>query len=196
MQDIIHGDIKPENILVVKNNVGQYYAQVTDFGYSTVWRKSGRINLPSSPGWTAPEYPRHGGYLFPEAVQMDVFSFGLVCLWLLFFPSENEVPEVCQEALPGVLEDMAREHPRTSNNLIKVMKMSLQRGFVARAKDFIEICQLLGLPKYVQLKYTIRSNLFNTVHLPRFCKIISPRRFCIARSSRYVNILMFEVHDR
>ena len=34
--DIIHGDIKPQNVLVFKDSVGKTTVRVTDFGYSTL----------------------------------------------------------------------------------------------------------------------------------------------------------------
>lgn len=63
---------------------GQYAAKVTDFGYSTRIRdESDRIQLPKSWPWGAPE---HGQFAVrpSEARKMDVFSFGMTCLWLLF----------------------------------------------------------------------------------------------------------------
>ena len=34
---VIHGDIKPENILISSKSDGRYMVKVTDFGYSTLF---------------------------------------------------------------------------------------------------------------------------------------------------------------
>jgi serine/threonine protein kinase len=89
--DIIHGDIKPHNILVFdyqdeEGNFfeGEYYAKVADFGFSA-WSRAGNdlVFFPESRPWNAPEY-HHRGFSIDQAKRMDIYSFGLVCLWLLF----------------------------------------------------------------------------------------------------------------
>lgn len=79
----MHGDIKPENILVFKEDRA-YRAKVGDFGCST-WFAEEHELLPvcGSQPWKAPEqYPN--GCTLAQAQKMDVFSFGMLCLWLLF----------------------------------------------------------------------------------------------------------------
>lgn len=39
--------------------------------------------MPKSAPWNAPEY-HHRGFRPHEAMKMDVYSFGMLCLWLLF----------------------------------------------------------------------------------------------------------------
>jgi hypothetical protein len=70
-----------------KTENGGYIAQVTDFGYSTVYSGHGRIDMPKTPRWHAPEWAKRGGFSFTEAQKMDSYSFGLVCLWLLLYNS-------------------------------------------------------------------------------------------------------------
>jgi serine/threonine protein kinase len=101
VQDIIHGDIKPHNVLVFSRSqqlIGDYggdatnyVAKVADFGYSTCMGAgestsgSEQVSLPWSPPWNAPEVHRDNYILpFSEAKLSDVFSLGMVCLWLLF----------------------------------------------------------------------------------------------------------------
>jgi len=82
---IIHGDIKPSNVLVFKDNTGAFTAKVTDFGYSTCYTGDDLIKLPRSRPWDAPELESIRKGVNPEqACKVDVFSFGLLCLWLLF----------------------------------------------------------------------------------------------------------------
>ena len=79
---IIHGDIKPFNILVFKNVNGVLVAKLADFGHSMIFRdKSDMFRLPSSEPWTAPEW-HHRHHSFAQARNMDIYSFTLVCLWL------------------------------------------------------------------------------------------------------------------
>ena len=84
-EGVIHGDIKPENVLVFSEDDGAYVAKVTDFGYSTLFiTESDLITMPKSSPWTAPE--RHHRAIWPEeAKKMDAYSFGMLCLWLLFY---------------------------------------------------------------------------------------------------------------
>lgn len=82
--DIIHGDIKPENVLVFEHEPNKYIARVADFGYSTRFcGEDGLINMPVSRPWNAPEHHPRGFHAL-NARKMDIYSFGLVCLWLLF----------------------------------------------------------------------------------------------------------------
>ena len=84
---IIHGDIKPANVLVFKNDSKQYVAKVADFGYSTwLGGTNDAVLMPRTPHWTAPEW-HHRPIHSASAIKMDVYSFGLLCLWLLFYHS-------------------------------------------------------------------------------------------------------------
>ncbi|KAK3374185.1 kinase-like domain-containing protein [Lasiosphaeria ovina] len=84
-QDIIHGDIKPQNVLVFKLD-GRYVTKVTDFGYSSWFRDdTDRIRLPRSRPWHAPEGDRLSrNFSFAEAKRADIFSYALLCFWILF----------------------------------------------------------------------------------------------------------------
>jgi serine/threonine protein kinase len=81
---IIHGDIKPDNILIFANGKGGYIAKVTDFGYSTLFSSDdAQIWMPRSGHWTAPEY-HHRAFTPTNAMKMDAYSLGMLCLWLLW----------------------------------------------------------------------------------------------------------------
>ncbi|KAL8904836.1 MAG: hypothetical protein Q9171_006900 [Xanthocarpia ochracea] len=80
---IIHGDIKPENVLIFEDDSG-IVAKVADFGFATCFQgHNDSIAMPTKEPWDAPEY--HDRSFKPEkAKQMDVYSFGLLCFWLIF----------------------------------------------------------------------------------------------------------------
>jgi serine/threonine protein kinase len=82
--DIIHGDIKHQNVLIFRDEDHGFIAKMADFGFSTGFQgENDKISFPRSRPWNAPEY--HDRYFFPEeAKRMDVYSFGLLCFWFLF----------------------------------------------------------------------------------------------------------------
>jgi serine/threonine protein kinase len=85
---IIHGDIKPENVLIFKKHPDapdavNFTAKIIDFGYSTRYEDDDEyILMPRSRPWNAPE---HCFKCKPvEARKMDLYSFGMLCLWVMF----------------------------------------------------------------------------------------------------------------
>ncbi|KAL8995132.1 MAG: hypothetical protein Q9169_005075 [Polycauliona sp. 2 TL-2023] len=107
---IVHGDIKPENILVVEDQVHGYRAELCDFGFSTINVKDSMIQLPSSWPWTSPEYHRRG-FSLDHAKKADIFSLGLVTLWILYrysYRARKEfqtVPNSGGEGCDNILSD-------------------------------------------------------------------------------------------
>ncbi|KAK6362750.1 hypothetical protein TWF730_000205 [Orbilia blumenaviensis] len=89
----IHGDMKPENVLICKDSDGKFSAQVTDFGYSTIFANDNdkaKISLPRSWPWTAPEIEQGSWVTFEQAKAADIFSYGLLCFWLLCYDSVSK----------------------------------------------------------------------------------------------------------
>ncbi|KAI8629011.1 kinase-like protein [Xylariaceae sp. FL1651] len=82
---IIHGDLKPQNILIFKDEHDFWLARVADFGFSK-WHTSelDPLELPHSWPWYAPEYDEYPSFTPQQAMRMDVFSFGMLSLWLIF----------------------------------------------------------------------------------------------------------------
>lgn len=83
--DIIHGDIKPQNILVFKDSNGDFVVKVADFGYSTILAGKKGVLMPKSEPWFAPEWEKGCEYSRIEAQKMDAYSFGMLCLWFCFY---------------------------------------------------------------------------------------------------------------
>lgn len=111
--DIIHGDIKHENILIFKDKDHGFIAKVADFGFSTGFQgENDKIFLPKSRPWHAPEY--HDRHFSPEeAKRTDIYSFGLVCFWLLFGTSGQLpfAPWMQYENAESISFEVNYEHP-------------------------------------------------------------------------------------
>jgi serine/threonine protein kinase len=77
--------VKPKNVLIFEEGTSSYTAKVADFGFSTYFheKQEDLIQVPKSIPWTAPEH--HARYFTSQSAKaMDVYSFGILCLWLLF----------------------------------------------------------------------------------------------------------------
>lgn len=93
LADVVHGDIKPQNVLIFADDAGTYTARLSDFGYSTILvnpSEEGQIMLPKSEPWNAPEVIDWATFSFTQAKMADSYSFGMLCLWLLF---QNHPPK-------------------------------------------------------------------------------------------------------
>ncbi|RDW57107.1 hypothetical protein BP6252_13853 [Coleophoma cylindrospora] len=78
------GDIKPQNVLIYRDELGILTARVINFDFSArVVADTELIYLATSYPWTAPEF-HHRGCRLSEAVKMDLYSFSLLCIWFLF----------------------------------------------------------------------------------------------------------------
>ena len=128
--------------------------------------------LPKSKPWNAPEY-HHRGFPFDSAVKMDVYSFGLFCLWVLF-GNDLSLPVVglnryreddcVTDGLPSTVATLAILK-RTNGlqtaaqiavyktkeigheeqlDLIKLFALTLAEASTARTSDFQLILRLLG----------------------------------------------------
>ena len=114
----MHGDIKPENVLVAKDQKSNYGIKVTDFGYSCFGSDDNHlVRLPQSKPWQAPEYhPRW--FSLQDARKMDYYSFGLLCLWLLFSKETLIVPN-----FPNVSVDLAfAGRDEEAEGLLEILK--------------------------------------------------------------------------
>ncbi|KAF5610581.1 serine threonine kinase [Fusarium tjaetaba] len=126
--EIIHGDIKPHNILVFNDTNGGLVAKVTDFGFATLQvtaSTDGRIELPISNPWNAPEVCLEEDYSLHQARLTDIYSFGLLCLWLLFADSPQILDRISTAKSEGQLLPFAHSQVQTLTGLNQDDKRSL-----------------------------------------------------------------------
>ena len=67
---------------------GKILAQVADFGWSFLPHDGDKkiIYPAKSRPWNAPEY-HHRGFTIEQVQKQDVFSFGMLCFWVMFHTS-------------------------------------------------------------------------------------------------------------
>ena len=128
--------------------------------------------LPKSKPWNAPEY-HHRGIPFLQAAKLDIYSFGLLCLWVLFGQSLSRSAanlNQCQEdehttnglhptvGVLGILKKnnvlaaVATECVFTSTEINREQQLKLQSFFTLtlaenpteRSSDFKLLMNLLG----------------------------------------------------
>lgn len=155
---LAHGDQIYEN--------ESYVAKVADFGYSTctginaATSSCERIQLPWSPPWNAPEVHRDNCiFTLAEAKATDIFSLGMVCLWLLFLEesrySESGLQRECNQLKTfrrdGTLKDFVRGKIDGETDIELETKYAMKKFFdltlstepMDRSKDLHCLLQLL-----------------------------------------------------
>lgn len=93
---VIHGDIKPENIMLKRSDSGELVPALIDFGSAWIPKNGESDSGIATPFYQGPEYPRTWG--------SDVFSFGTTVLTLLTGDLSCDVNSDKGHRLAGVLE--------------------------------------------------------------------------------------------
>ena len=179
-----HGDIKPENVLLSKNGSGEWHAKLADFGYAG-WAVNNKeddlIKPPRSRPWDPPEY-HHRGFTVLGARKLDIYSFGMLCLWVLFFdrslvsysfPADvkstwswpfHDFKLLDNMKRENILGDFAVDLVRSvevlpanqRENLERFFRSALARDPAKRTMNFEELVSLLGHDWYILID---QSNL-------------------------------------
>lgn len=147
--DIVHGDIKPNNVLIFEDKMG-LVAKVIDFGCSCFGSKDDDlVSLSRTAQWAAPEISN--SHMTIQAAKLtDIYSYGMVCAWIFF---GQDMPVADFVTLPSDFDQAAKrlmhimgtepeERPDTSlmvNTSVRCMKdfftFSFQREPERRARD-------------------------------------------------------------
>ena len=165
MLDIIHGDIKPQNVLVFQDSSEVFFARVTDFGYSTIYTKPGNpIQMPKSLHWVAPEW-HHRGFSLTQAKKMDVYSLGLLVLWILCCNTSHSIEPQSQVIVAASSDDVltfAEENLRSMQiqhraGIKKFFWNSLNGNATDRCADVRHLQEILLGEKYYALDLNASS---------------------------------------
>lgn len=162
MPEIIHGDIKPTNVLIFKEHE-VCTAKVADFGFSTKVTEDGLVSLPCSMPWYAPEYhPRKFSYA--AAQRCDFFSFGMLCLWLLFHRDLLRKSQSLQsmpgnDSLFGSLEDDSSPLADVPIEYTLLESLKRKKRLIGFACEMIESMASFGDQQKSNMKLFFRSTL-------------------------------------
>jgi serine/threonine protein kinase len=157
--DIVHGDIKPSNILVAEDaEADSLSVALADFGFSRFAENSqdglnSLVHLARSEPWDAPEWT-HALTRLRDAKKMDVYSFGMLCLWL-FFADQKPNDEwgsdaTLHDAFTARNRDAFEElqyRKRTGNDVLKLAYTLVERHetYTADTKDRLKKVFALSL---------------------------------------------------
>jgi len=153
-EGIIHGDIKPTNVLIFENESNHFVAKTADFGYSTQFANDNElVKMPRSSYWVAPEW-HHRGFTTMNAMKMDMYSFGMLCLWLLFYNTQrnttrdfygdlNSAKTVSVLAHQSIIA-MASLDDQKRYNLDQLFDLTLANNPAERSSDFNQLIRLFA----------------------------------------------------
>jgi hypothetical protein len=117
-----------------------------------------RLMVPFTPGWSAPHSA--GGETFDNAKTMDSFSFGLLCMWLIFdvekspngyeYPTsaQNILVEKAHHLLQNASKESFQEGPQIED-FQTLFDLTLNLDEDQRTGTFSEILKLLDKSGYV-----------------------------------------------
>lgn len=122
--NIIHRDIKPQNILVAPD--GSF--KLGDFGIAKISEKTSTQTMIGSPGYMAPEVANRQHY----GAAADIYSLGMVMYWMMneyvlpFLPLNKKIPsyDVQQKALDRRLS--GEELPTPLNGSLELTRIVMR----------------------------------------------------------------------
>ncbi|KAF2184801.1 ankyrin [Zopfia rhizophila CBS 207.26] len=110
---LIHGDLKPDNILMFPRGDGTFIARLADFGLSISEAISdpSQARLGGTVGWQAPEVEEDHSISNEYLLATDIFSFGLL-IWSIMLRSGKTPPtggKECRRSIALRETDEAKE---------------------------------------------------------------------------------------
>ena len=125
------------------NTIG---VRVSDFGFSSIWAgPDDVIQVPMTEPWNAPEW-HHRGFTFEEARKMDIFSFGLLSIWVVMQAHELE-PELQDIrsllfTAQGDWKIDVLEDAKIDDSLVDTLTRTLARPGSTRIQEFSTLLEV------------------------------------------------------
>ena len=109
---------------------------------------SGKVILPKSRPWNAPEH-HTGEFSAQEAKKTDVYSFGMLCLWLLF---GNRLSDIPQTTADGTAELISFDAPPFISGLTLLERLKYEGSLEDIANHLVESMPGLDVEYRIRLK--------------------------------------------
>lgn len=134
--------------------------------------------MPSSKPWAAPEH-HHRGFEQSQLFKMDIYSFGMLCLWLLFYNTEHSpdrdfAHDVHSDTCQSVLEHShqllttTREFGDVDKALLgKLFDLCLTHDADQRAQTMVPVMALLSPDLSVAFAELLLGRLSNCIAEPQ-----------------------------
>lgn len=161
--DIIHNDIKPENIMIIKNK-NKYIAKIIDFGFSTYNPSTTLKKLNAgSPIYMSPEL------LFKREIyghSGDIWSMGIMLYYLLIgeFPFCNEDDKI-DDLKIGIERGLVNWPKCKDCRLMNLLEGMLNKDYATR----LGIDSVIGLLETITtFEVKIKYNIHNAIDLSTY----------------------------
>lgn len=145
---VIHGDLKPDNVLIFPDEEGPFFciAKLSDFGFSVMGES--KIFNTGTPGWKAPELPSDGGIETKMLFRCDYFSLGLLIFSIMLTHGDPPLKGLDGYPTPALGHARAKlassTIPQSAKNRIStVFECLLQTKPSDRVPDLENVCLLL-----------------------------------------------------
>ncbi|CAD8146271.1 unnamed protein product [Paramecium pentaurelia] len=172
--NIMHRDIKPQNILLKNGQLSQ--PRLIDFGLAVSTKRKG-MPFPScgSPGYSAPEIIRYDETKKQYSGQCDIFSFGITLFVILYgynpFKTQDQKSTIKRNA-NAYFEFPNSLYPQELEHLILQMTKKYP-------KDRITAAQALTHP-------FLETKLYQTIQLPK--AILSKQQYEMSKNYNNINV--------
>lgn len=141
----MHGDIKPQNVLIFEEKSEKYCAKLIDFGNSARYPDdSHEIEMYGSEAWAAPEYQSGALRNQSEGIEADLFSLGLLYFWLIFQRNIVGNPPAPSKGAEKWIVEMKSDIQRCAEEFLEAESLQIEQK---RMLGYIFNSSLSRMPK-------------------------------------------------